>query len=196
MSVAVVVAVRSCHRHSGNILWSWWKQFWSLPSSQCGRDKRGARCDENISCTQRPTTIGVRRRFPNHTTPSCHAHGFPYTFNLSFVARSRPKCFWFHSYFVSGCIVRQLPVRYIFTNGRNGDEETAPKKLHHTVIASWFYHKGRLCLNLHRSFTTDVYKLDAYAGAGSIMTCDNMRLGCIVPADWLCFVKIPHYKTL
>ena len=41
-------------------------------------------------------------------------------------------------------------------------------------------------LNQHSSTfcsTTDVYKLDAYTGAGSNLTCASVHLGCLVPAD-------------
>ena len=36
-------------------------------------------------------------------------------------------------------------------------------------------------LNRHSSCTTNVYKLDAYVVAGSILTYDNIRLACLVP---------------
>ena len=41
-------------------------------------------------------------------------------------------------------------------------------------------------LNRHSSCTctTIVYKLNAYAGAGSILRCGSMRLGCLFPVDW------------
>ena len=39
--------------------------------------------------------------------------------------------------------------------------------------------RGRLWLNQHSSCTTNVYKLDADAGEGSIQTCGSMRLGAL-----------------
>ena len=49
------------------------------------------------------------------------------------------------------------------------------------------------CLNRHSSCTVIVYKLDTYAGAGSILNCASMRLGCLVPADWRWFTKFYHH---
>ena len=37
--------------------------------------------------------------------------------------------------------------------------------------------------NRHSSCTTNVYKLDANAGASSNLSCASMHLGCLVPAD-------------
>ena len=54
--------------------------------------------------------------------------------------------------------------------------------------------KGRLWLNRHSSCTctTNVYKLDAYAGTGSILSCANMHLWCLVPVDgkWLKHINL------
>ena len=32
--------------------------------------------------------------------------------------------------------------------------------------------------------------------AGSILSCASMRLGCLVPLDWRCFMKFTHHYTL
>ena len=45
--------------------------------------------------------------------------------------------------------------------------------------------RDRPMLDRHSSCITNVYKLDTYAGAGSIQSCTSMRLGH-VPADWRC----------
>ena len=39
------------------------------------------------------------------------------------------------------------------------------------------------------SYTTNVYKLDAYTVAGSILTCDSVRLWYLIPSDWRWFMQ-------
>ena len=42
---------------------------------------------------------------------------------------------------------------------------------------------GRSCLNRHNSCITNVYKLDAFVVACSLLTCGSMCLGCLVLVD-------------
>ena len=50
--------------------------------------------------------------------------------------------------------------------------------------------RGRPWLNKNSSCIT---KSTSWTpGAGSILRCASMRLGCHVPADWRWFIKVPH----
>ena len=53
--------------------------------------------------------------------------------------------------------------------------------------------QGRPWLNrdVHCSHTTNV---DAYAGAGWILSCASMRLWCLVPTDWRWFMICPQHS--
>ena len=44
--------------------------------------------------------------------------------------------------------------------------------------------------------STNVYKLDSYAVSSSILTCGNMRQGCLVIAYWEWFMKFSHHLKL
>ena len=80
-----------------------------------------------------------------------------------------------------------LTTTYLFIQIQT-DTERKANQYNFTI---YLHLKGCLWLNRHSSCTTNFYKLDAYAGTGSNRTCASMRLGCLVPADCLCFIKFP-----
>ena len=68
-------------------------------------------------------------------------------------------------------------------------------ELLYKVIKISNFLKLSLLINRHSSCTPNVYKLQAYGGAGSTLSCASMRIGCLVPVDWRWFIQFSHHST-